>query len=82
MAHQKWKLVHWSEKLYSALIFFRLFSFFQSRFENKINKGFFFLIHMTSDWGIYFFYTLDNSRIHPFSYRINLKTVLKTMILV
>ena len=53
--------------------FFDHFPIFKVNLE--IRRGTVFKINMTSEWGLYFFFTLDNVGMFPLSYKINFKTV-------
>ena len=61
------------EIAFGANFFFDHFPIFKVNLE--IRRGTVFKINMTSEWGLYFFFTLDNVRMFPLSYQINFKTV-------
>ena len=63
------------EIVFCVSFLFDYFPYFKA--DLAIRRGTTFLkINVTSEWGIFFFYTLDNFRISRFSYQSNLKTVL------
>ena len=70
---QKWKLVTGARNCIRRQFFFDHFPIFKVNLE--IRRGTVFKINMTSEWGLYFFFTLDNVRMFPLSYQINFKTV-------
>ena len=61
------------EIAFGANFFFDHFPIFKVNLE--IRRGTVFKINMTSEWGLYFFFTLDNVGMFPLSYQINFKTV-------